>query len=99
MMLPGQVMMVPVFMIWRWFGAIDTFVPPTIPAFGGSAFNVFLPAPVLFTIPRELDEAMIIDGATPIKIWSRLILPLSQPALATVAIFSFIGNWTVLMGR
>lgn len=94
MMLPGQVTMVPVFMIWRWFGAIDTFVPLTLPAFlGGGAFNVFLLRQFFLTIPRELDEAMIIDGATPIKIWGRLILPLSQPALATVAIFSFIGNW------
>ena len=94
MMLPGQVTMVPVFMIWRFFGAIDTFVPLTLPAFlGGGAFNVFLLRQFFLTIPRELDEAMLIDGATPIKIWSSLIIPLSQPALATVAIFSFIGNW------
>jgi len=94
MMLPGQVTMVPVFMIWRAFGAIDTFVPLTLPAFlGGGASNVFLLRQFFLTIPRELDEAMIIDGATPLRIWGRLILPLSQPALATVAIFSFIGNW------
>ncbi|RYG37592.1 carbohydrate ABC transporter permease [bacterium] len=94
MMLPGQVTMVPVFMVWRSLGAIDTFVPLTLPAFlGGGAFNVFLLRQFFLTIPRELDEAMLLDGASYFAIWRRLILPLSTPALATVVIFSFIGNW------
>jgi multiple sugar transport system permease protein len=94
MMLPGQVTIVPVFMIWRNLGAIDTFFPLTVPAFlGGGAFNVFLLRQFFLSIPRELDEAMILDGASYFAIWRRLILPLSGPALATVAIFSFIGNW------
>lgn len=94
MMLPGQVTMVPVFMIWRSFGAIDTFVPLTVPAFlGGGAFNVFLMRQFFMTIPRELDEAMMLDGAGYFSIWWRLILPLSTPVLATVGIFSLIGNW------
>jgi multiple sugar transport system permease protein len=94
MMLPGQVTMVPVFMIWRNLGAIDTFFPLTVPAFlGGGAFNIFLLRQFFMTIPRELDEAMLLDGAGYLAIWRRLIIPLSGPALATVAIFSFIGNW------
>jgi multiple sugar transport system permease protein len=94
MMLPGQVTMVPIFMIWRDLGAIDTFAPLTVPAFlGGGAFNVFLLRQFFLSIPRELDEAMIVDGASYFTIWRRLILPLSAPALATVAVFSFIGNW------
>ncbi|RYG46079.1 carbohydrate ABC transporter permease [bacterium] len=94
MMLPGQVTMVPVFMIWRAVGAVDTFAPLTLPAFlGGGAFNVFLLRQFFLTIPRELDEAMLLDGASYFAIWRRLILPLSTPALATVVIFSFIGNW------
>ncbi|CAN5720828.1 carbohydrate ABC transporter permease [soil metagenome] len=94
MMLPSQVTMVPVFMIWRGLGAIDTFTPLTLPAFlGGGAFNVFLLRQFFLTIPRELDEAMLLDGAGYFAIWRRLILPLSGPALATVVLFSFIGNW------
>lgn len=94
MMLPDQVTMVPVFMIWRELGAIDTFAPLTIPAFlGGGAFNVFLLRQFFLTIPRELDEAMLLDGASYFAVWRRLILPLSGPALATVVVFSFIGNW------
>ncbi|RYG28919.1 carbohydrate ABC transporter permease, partial [bacterium] len=94
MMLPGQVTMVLVFMFWRALGAVDTFAPLTLPAFlGGGAFNVFLLRQFFLTIPRELDEAMILDGAGYPTIWRRLILPLSTPALATVVIFSFIGNW------
>ena len=94
MMLPGQVTMVPVFMIWRQLGAIDTFFPLTIPAFlGGGAFNIFLLRQFFLTIPRELDEAMLLDGASYFSIWRHLIMPLSGPALATVAIFSFMGNW------
>lgn len=94
MMLPGQVTMVPVFMIWRELGAIDTFAPLTVPAFlGGGAFNVFLLRQFFLTIPRELDEAMLLDGASYFAVWRRLILPLSGPALATVVVFSFIGNW------
>lgn len=94
MMLPSQVTMVPVFMIWRHLGAIDTFFPLIVPAFlGGGAFNVFLLRQFFLTIPRELDEAMLLDGAGYFGIWWRLMLPLSGPALATVAIFSFIGNW------
>lgn len=94
MMLPGQVTMVPVFMIWRALGAIDTFFPLTLPAYlGGGAFNIFLLRQFFMTIPRELDEAMLIDGAGYFAIWRLLIMPLSGPALATVAIFSFIGNW------
>ncbi|HEY0865995.1 MAG TPA: carbohydrate ABC transporter permease, partial [Fimbriimonas sp.] len=94
MMLPGQVTMIPVFMIWRELRAIDTFYPLTIPAFfGGGAFNIFLLRQFFLSIPRELDEAAMIDGAGFIRIWWRILLPLSGPALATVAIFSFIGNW------
>jgi multiple sugar transport system permease protein len=94
MMLPGQVTMIPVFMIWRSLGAIDTFIPLIVPAYlGGGAFNIFLLRQFFTTIPNELDEAMIMDGASYFTIWRHLILPLSTPAIATVTVFSFIGNW------
>ncbi len=99
MMLPGQVTMIPVFMIWRELGAIDTFIPLTVPAFfGGGAFNIFLLRQFFMSIPKELDEAAMIDGASFPRIWWRVILPLSGPVLATVAIFSFLGNWDSFEG-
>ena len=99
MMLPGQVTMIPVFMIWRELRAIDTFYPLIVPAFfGGGAFNIFLLRQFLLGIPRELDEAAMIDGAHYFTIWWRILLPLSAPAVATVAIFSFIGHWDAFDG-
>lgn len=99
MMLPGQVTQIPVFLIWRNLNAIDTFYPLIIPAFfGGGAFNIFLLRQFFLGIPRELDEAAMIDGAGYFRIWWRIILPLSGPAIATVAIFSFIGNWDAFEG-
>jgi len=94
MMLPSQVTMVPVFMIWRGMHAIDTYWPLIVPTFlGGGAFNIFLLRQFFLTIPREIDEAAMLDGASYFRIWWKVLLPLSAPALATVAIFSFIGNW------
>ena len=99
MMLPGQVTMIPVFMIWRELGAIDTFYPLTIPSlFGGGAFNIFLMRQFFLTIPKEYDEAAMIDGASPLRIWWRILLPLSGPVIATVAVLSFIGHWDEFNG-
>jgi ABC-type glycerol-3-phosphate transport system permease component len=99
MMLPGQVSMIPVFLIWRDLRAIDTYWPLIVPAFfGGGAFNIFLLRQFFLTIPRELDEAAMIDGAGYPQIWWKVLMPLSGPALATVAVFSFIGHWDDFMG-
>ena len=94
MMLPGQVTQIPVFMIWRQFHAIDTYYPLIAPAFfGGGAFNIFLLRQFFLGIPKELDEAAMIDGASYFKIWWKVLMPLSGPALATVALFSYLGQW------
>lgn len=99
MMLPGQVTMIPVFMIWRSLGAIDTFWPLILPSFfGGGAFNIFLLRQFFLSIPRELDEAAMLDGAQYLTIWWRVLLPLSGPAITTVAVFSFIGHWDSFEG-
>jgi multiple sugar transport system permease protein len=99
MMLPGQVTQIPVFMIWRELHAIDTFFPLIIPAFfGGGAFNIFLLRQFYMGIPRELDEAAMLDGAHFFTIWWRILMPLAGPAIATVAIFCFIGNWDAFEG-
>lgn len=94
MMLPGQVTMIPVFMIWRQFGAIDTFYPLIIPSFfGGGAFNIFLMRQFFLGIPREFDEAAMLDGAGFFRIWWKILMPLSGPVVASVAVLSFMANW------
>ena len=99
MMLPGQVTQIPVFLVWRKLHAIDTFYPLIIPAFfGGGAFNIFLLRQFFLTVPRELDEAAMIDGASYLRIWWRILLPLSGPAIASVALFSFLGQWDSFEG-
>ncbi len=93
MMLPSQVTQIPVFMIWRELHAIDTFVPLVLPAFLGGAFNVFLLRQFLMGVPRELDEAAMVDGAGPLRVWWSVLLPAMGPALATVAVFTFLDKW------
>ncbi|HVL37838.1 MAG TPA: carbohydrate ABC transporter permease [Fimbriimonadaceae bacterium] len=99
MMLPPQVTMIPVFLIWRSFGMIDTFWPLTFPAFlGGGAFNIFLLRQFFLTVPREYDEAAMLDGASYLRIWWSVLMPLSKPALVTVVLFSFLGHWDEFNG-
>lgn len=99
MMLPSQVTMIPVFLFWRQLGLIDTFAPMIIPAFfGGGAFTIFLLRQFFMTVPRELDEAAMLDGANPLTIWWHVLLPLARPALITVTLFAFLGHWDDFMG-
>lgn len=93
MMLPSQVTMIPVFLIWRSLHAIDTYVPLIVPSFFGGAFNIFLLRQFMLGLPLELDEAAMLDGASSLCIWWRILMPLSGPALATVAVLSFLGQW------
>lgn len=98
MMLPGIVTMIPSYIGFRHLHWIDTFHPLIVPAFFGSAFNIFLLRQFFLTLPRELDEAARLDGANYFQIYWRVLLPLTTPALVTVALFSFIGHWKDLMG-
>jgi len=99
MMLPGVVTMIPTFIIFKQLGWLNTFMPLIIGSwFGGGAFNIFLIRQFFMTLPMEIDEAARIDGATGVTIWSRIVIPLSKPVLATVAIFTFLGQWNDFMG-
>lgn len=94
MMLPIYVTIIPRFLIFKTLGWIDTLAPLVVPAFfGGSAFNIFLLRQFFMTIPRDFDEAAYVDGANSFTIFTSIILPLSKPALSTVAIFSFLASW------
>ncbi|MCW5935980.1 MAG: carbohydrate ABC transporter permease [Fimbriimonadaceae bacterium] len=99
MMLPGVVTMIPTYVLYKYLHWIDTFLPLVVPAFlGGGAFNIFLLRQFFLGIPKELDEAAILDGASHFTIFSRILLPLAKPALATVAILTFIGSWRDFLG-
>jgi multiple sugar transport system permease protein len=99
MMLPGVVLMVPSYVIFSRLGWIDTILPLTVPLFfGGGAFNIFLLRQFFRTLPEELADAARIDGCSEFSIYWRIMLPLSKPALATVAVFTFIGTWNDFMG-
>jgi multiple sugar transport system permease protein len=99
MMLPGIVTMIPSYILFRELGWIDSLKPLWVPAFfGGGAFNVFLLRQFFRTIPKELDEAAIMDGASWWQVFWRVLLPLTGPAVTTVALFAFIGAWKDFMG-
>ncbi|MXX25807.1 MAG: carbohydrate ABC transporter permease [Caldilineaceae bacterium SB0668_bin_21] len=98
-MLPGIVTMIPQFVIFSRIGWVNTILPLTVPFFfGGGAFNIFLLRQFFRTLPAELADAAYIDGASEITIYWRIMLPLAKPALATIAIFTFIGTWNDFMG-
>jgi multiple sugar transport system permease protein len=98
MMIPGEVTMVPQFIIFRHLGWVNTFYPLIVPSFFAGAFNVFLIRQFVMAIPKSLDEAAKIDGMGHIGIYSKIILPLTYPILAAIAIFSFSWNWGNFMG-
>ncbi len=90
MMLPGIVTMIPTYVLYKYLHWVNTFYPLTVPAFlGGGAFNVFLLRQFFLSVPVELDEAAKLDGASHWTILTRVIMPLSGPALATVGVFTF----------
>src|SRR5688500_8862051 len=92
MMLPGLVMMIPNFEIMIQLGLVDTLPGLILPA-SFSAFGTFLLRQFMLTIPRSLDEAAEIDGASPWRVFWDVILPLARPGLITLAILTFLGNY------
>ncbi len=98
LMIPFAVVMVPQFIIWKELGWLDTLWPLMVPHWFGSAWNIFLLRQFFMTIPREYDEAAYLDGASRWLIFVRIILPLSKPALAAVAVFAFVFFWNDFLG-
>ena len=94
MMLPGQVTMIPSFLIWKELGWYNTLNPLWVGAWLGNAFFIFLMVQFIRGIPRELDEAARLDGCGHWQIFRRVMIPLMGPALATTAIFTFIWTWS-----
>ncbi len=98
MMVPSAVTMMPVFLIFRAAGWIDTLRPLWVPTFFGSAFNIFLLRQFFMTIPNDLEEAARIDGCSYFGIYWRIMLPLIKPALAAITIMTFLASWNNFMG-
>lgn len=98
MMLPGQVTMIPGFMIWRAVHWYNTLNPLWVPTFFGSAFFIFLMTQHMRTIPKDLEEAARLDGLNALQSWYYVILPNVTPTLAAIAILSFMGAWNDFMG-
>lgn len=94
MMLPAQVTLIPQFVLFHKLGWVETLKPLWVPHwFGGGAFYIFLFRQFLMSLPRELDEAARIDGASYLRIFWNILMPLSGPVIATVAVISFIAGW------
>jgi ABC-type glycerol-3-phosphate transport system permease component len=98
MLLPAPVLLIPQFLLFFNIGWYDSYLPLTVPALAGNAFFIFLLRQYMRTIPRELDEAARIDGAGHWTIYSRIVLPLTAPALTVVALFTFLGVWNDFFG-
>jgi len=98
MALPQQVRMIPVFALYRALGWYGTFLPLIVPHFCGHPFFIFLLCQFFRTIPEDLAEAARIDGAGEWRIFLTVMLPLAKPALATCALFQFLGTWNDFFG-
>ena len=98
MMIPQTVLMIPQFLIWQSVVAYNTFIPLTVPCFFGNAFNVFLVRQFYAGIPKEYDEAALVDGASYFTIYSKILVPMAKPVLCSVGVFTFMSTWNDFMG-
>ena len=99
LVLPPEVTIIPLFLTFKQVHWLDTLKPLIVPSFfGGGAFAIFLLRQFILTLPFELDEAAMIDGASRLRVLVNVIAPNAKPALATVAIFTFIGHWNDFFG-
>jgi multiple sugar transport system permease protein len=98
-MLPPQVTLIPLYVLFKELGWLNTFLPLIVPAwFGGGALNIFLMRQFFLQIPPELDEAATLDGASHLRIWWSIYMPLSRPVLITVALLSTLAIWNDFFG-
>lgn len=93
MMVPEQVIMIPLYQITMNLGLLNTLTGVILP-FSVNAFGIFLMRQFYLSIPKELEDAAIVDGCSPFRIWWNVMLPLSKPAVATLTVFTFVAAWS-----
>src|SRR3954466_15273789 len=98
MMVPFPVLMVPLYTVFKALGWLGSLKPLWFPSFFGGAFNIFLLRQFFTRIPKNLSEAMTLDGASELTIFRKIYLPLAKPALSVVALFQFIYSWNDFLG-
>lgn len=99
MMIPGQITMIPQFLLYRQMGWVNTFLPLTVPAFfATSGYNIFLIRSYMSGIPKDFDEAATIDGAGAIRNFMQIMLPMCKPVLTAITVFTFMGSWNDFNG-
>ena len=98
LMIPFHILIIPRFILFKYLGWLDTFLPLIVPNFFGGAFSIFLLRQYFLTIPLDLDEAAKMDGANSFQRFTRIILPLARPALGAVAVFEFMSTWNDFFG-
>ncbi len=97
-MLPGAILLIPKFILFNYLGWINTYLPLIVPSWFGESYAIFLMRQFFMTIPRELEEAAIIDGANTYRIIRNIIVPLSTPILAVIAVLTFKDEWNDFFG-
>jgi multiple sugar transport system permease protein len=98
MMIPGTALMIPQFIFWKTVGAYNTFLPLMVPGFFGHPFNIFLVRQFYMGIPKDYDEAALVDGANYFTIYRKIIMPLATPVLCSIGVFTFMSTWNDFMG-
>ncbi len=98
MMIPFQVQMIPLYIVFRNLGWLDTYRPLIVPSFFGYAYYIFLLRQFFLTVPAELSDAARVDGCSELGIYARILMPLSKPALAVVGLYQFMGAWNDYLG-
>jgi multiple sugar transport system permease protein len=98
MLLPGVVTLVPTYVIFRDLGWVNTYLPLIVPAFLGTPFYIFLFRQFFLRIPESVSEAARIDGASELRIYARIIMPLSRPVVVAVGVLAFVQAWTDYLG-
>ena len=98
MMVPSAVTLIPRFLMFRDLGFYDTYVPLVVPVMFGTAFSIFLARQFFMTLPKEMEEAAIVDGCSHFRVWWQIFMPLAKPIIATLAVFQFQSAYNDFMG-
>ena len=98
MMVPYAITLIPRFLLFKDLGFYDTYVPLIVPVMFGTAFSIFLTRQFFMTLPKELEEAAIVDGCSHFRIWAQIFMPLTKPIIAKLAVFKFQSSYNDVLG-